>query len=245
MTNDRLKVIVIDDEIMAQQSLKIMLTNYCQPLDVVGCASEISEAITLIEQEQPDVVFLDMRLGNSLGFEVVRRTSFNKFQLVVISAHADYAIDGYKHNAFDYLLKPVSPRELAQTVSAVRSKIKSTEINVEQRKIVLHSQEGHFLYSLDEIISCLAEGRYTWFYFKSAKPFLTSKNIGEYEKLLCSVKNFIRIHQSTIINVNEIRYYSKNDGGYVVMSDGAQHDISRAKRDMFRDTLGKITVTDS
>jgi two-component system, LytTR family, response regulator len=235
------RAVIVDDEHVASQSLTHMLVSH-GTVQVCAVATTIEEGIEVINRTRPDIVLLDMRLNGRSGFEIINKVSHQEFDLIIISAFEAYALDGYKHNACAYLLKPVSPKELEKAILQIHERHAKLCLPGSKRghtkRILLHSQEGVYFFSLDQVIYCQADGRYTTFYLKNAKPFVVSKNIGEYEKVLTQHHGFFRVHHSFIINLNEVVSYLR-DGCHVVMSDGSKVNVARGRKELFFQTIGQ------
>ncbi len=238
-----IKCIIIDDEKMARNSLKLLIENYCPEIEVIGEGWDKPSIQKLLKELKPDIVFLDIQLGNSTIFEIVPDLGNMNFKIIFISAHDDYAIKGYKYDAIDYLLKPLDPIKLKEAVSKARQQInkeKNSKNSVhenlktlynlrESPQIVLSDSRGLHVIKIENIMYCIAEGNYTSIILNGQPQMVVSKNLKFFEEKLTQ-PNFFRIHKSNLINIHYLKLLSNDDGGHIVMSDGKTLSISRDKK---------------
>lgn len=245
-----LKVIIIDDEFKSRELLKVMLLEYCSGIELVGVADDVKSGLEVVSKNPPDLLFLDVELKQETGFDLLAQIHPLNFEIIFITAHSHYAIKAIKFSAIDYLLKPLNPEELKIAVEKVRERraestfknkidilFQNLKGSSKQQKIALPTPEGLIFALVEDIIFCEADGPYTIIYLKSAGKFIVSKNLKEYELLLAEY-NFLRVHNSYLINLNEIKRYIKGEGGYVIMSNDKKVDIAKRKKELF---LSKIT----
>ncbi|HMR82581.1 MAG TPA: LytTR family DNA-binding domain-containing protein [Niabella sp.] len=240
------KTLIVEDEIMSLEFLKTLVSEFCPELQVTGTASNVEDAVRLIDEQAPDIVFMDIEMQTGTGFDVLQKVSKRSFHVIFTTAFDHYAIKAIKFSAIDYLLKPINLDELQEAViKAIRSleqkqqekKIELLIKNLERSgkegfSISLATSDGIEYIRLSQIIHLEANGPYTTFFIKNQKKIMVSKNLKEYELLLCD-HDFFRIHNSYIINLNEINRMIKTDGGYVIMSDESMIAISPRKKDEF------------
>lgn len=245
--------ILIDDDANLRQGMRTLLSRYSPAINIIGEADSLETGITLLLQQQPQVVFLDIHLGDGTGFdlleEINKRGKLN-FQIVFITAHEQYAIKAFRFSALDFLLKPVDPEELEKVVGKIKNVLDKNDSvahidllleNIRKKvdnfkRIALSTSEGIHLFEVSDIIRCESEDNYTKFYIKNSKPILISKTLKEYEELLTE-HGFERIHQSHLINLSYLKSYIKKDGGYVVMADNSKLPISLRKKDRLQEIL--------
>lgn len=245
-----LKVIIIDDENGARESLHNLIEKYCPQLEIVAKATNIEDAYKLINELAPQLIFLDIEMPNGNGFDLLQKFSSINFDVIFTTAYDHYAIKAIKYSAIDYLLKPIDIDDLKSAVEKVIQKQNDKLIKNEQilsllnnlkpeqadKKIALHEGDGLTFVRLKEIIRCESDGNYTTIILEGNKRIVTSKTLGEYEELF-SNENFFRIHRSHLIHLNHIKKYIKGEGGYVIMSDGSQVEVSRRKKQEFLDKI--------
>ncbi|CAG0995855.1 Sensory transduction protein LytR [Flavobacteriales bacterium] len=240
------KAIIADDEKGALNSLQSMLQNYCPQLEVVATANSVDSAYNEIEKHQPNIVFLDIEMGKNTAFDLLEKIKNTSFDIIFTTAYDHYAIKAIRFSALDYLLKPIDPDELKESVqkfilkkhdeNLINSKLKTLLGNLNQenknKKIAISDSDGLVFLNVNEIVRCHSDGSYTTIYLSDGKKMVVSKPIGEYEELL-NEENFFRVHRSHLINLNHIKKYIKGEGGYVLMADGAEVEISRRKKNEF------------
>lgn len=234
-----LKCIIIDDEKMARNSLKLLLQTYSPEIEVIGEGWDKSSMKKLFKEFSPDIVFLDIQLGNSTIFDMIPNQEFMDFKIIFISAHDEYALKGYKYDAIDYLLKPVDPIKLKEAVIKAKGQIEKERESEHKRtdiyslrdspQIVLSDTKGSHIIKTKDIMYCIAEGNYTSIVLHDQPQIVVSKNLKFFEEKLNPV-NFYRIHKSNLINLNYLKLLSNDDGGHIVMSDGKTLSISRDKK---------------
>lgn len=239
------KAIIVEDEIKNRNFLESLVAEFCPELFIGGMAATVADAVRIIEQEQPDIVFMDIELQPGTGFDVLKELRQHNFQLIFITAYDHYAIKAIKFSAIDYILKPVDIEELQaaaqKAVEAIRRRQESSigllMQNLNRMKennfsISLSTSDGVEYVPLETIIRLEASGPYTTFFIKGRDKIMVSKNLKEYELLLTD-HGFLRVHNSHMINLKEVRKMIKTDGGYAVMSDASMIAISPKKKEEF------------
>lgn len=240
-------VVIVEDEPRSREFLKDMLREYCSGLEIVAMAGNVQEGIDAINAHHPDLIFLDIELQTGTGFDILEQLDDLRASVIFTTAYDQYALKAIKFSAADYLLKPLAVDELIaavektrkpapagnqqQTLEMLMQNIKSLRNN-ETPTITLSLSEGLEFIPVREIVRLEAAGAYTQFYLKDKRKILVSKNLKEYEMLLGD-HDFMRVHNSHIINLNEVRRMLKTDGGYAIMSDDAQIIISPKKKEDF------------
>ena len=247
--------LLIDDDDNLRAGMKSLLSRYAPEIAILGEADSVKTGTELLLKTEPQVVFLDIHLGDGSGFdlleEVNKRGKLNS-QIVFITAHEQYAIKAFRFSALDFLLKPVDPDELEKVISKIKNVLVKSESvahidllleNIRKKvdnfkRIALSTADGIHLFEISDIIRCESEDNYTKFYIKNNKPVLISKTLKEYEDLLTE-HGFERIHQSHLINLSYLKSYIKKDGGYVVMADNSNLPISQRKKERLQELIGK------
>lgn len=235
-----MKTLIIDDQIRSRRVLKRMISQYCNNLNLTGEADNIDDAIELIKTSQPDLIFLDVDLGDGTGFDLLGQLKdTSSFKTIFVTAHESYAIKAIKWSAQDYLLKPVDPTELvasvnkaAQVVNRAMSDKDLQSITNDSNNVGLPTMEGLKFVRIKDIVRCEAKGSYTSFYFKDGEKLIVSKPLQVYEEIFIE-HNFFRIHKSHLVNLNEIKEYIKGRGGNVVMADGMVIAVAMRKKEEF------------
>ncbi|GGC88626.1 DNA-binding response regulator [Flavobacterium lutivivi] len=248
--------ILIDDDINLRNGMKALLERTAPEIQIIGEADSVETGAVLMKKTQPQVVFLDIHLGDGSGFDILEEVSKSvkiNSQIVFITAHEQYAIKAFRFSALDFLLKPVDPEELEKVIEKVKSIVHKNDSvahidllleNIRKKvdnfkRIALSNADGVHLFEISDIIRCESLDNYTKFYIKNNKPILISKTLKEYEELLAE-HGFERIHQSHLINLNYLKSYIKKDGGYVVMADETHLPISHRKKERLQEILKTI-----
>ncbi len=245
--------LLIDDDSNLRNGMKSLLARYAPEIRIIGEADSVQTGVSLLLQNPPQVVFLDIHLGDGSGFDLLeavnQRGKLNS-QIVFITAHEQYAIKAFRFSALDFLLKPVDPEELQKVIEKLKQVIDKNDNvahidllleNIRKKtdhfkRIALSNSDGIHLFEVSDIIRCESEDNYTKFYIKNSKPILISKTLKEYEELLAA-HGFERIHQSHLINLAYLKSYIKKDGGYVIMADNANLPISQRKKERLQELL--------
>lgn len=241
-----LRAVIVEDEKHSRETLKNLLQEFCIDVKVVGLAGNVEDAVKLIKKEQPDVIFLDIELQTGTGFDILEQVSHLNFEVIFTTAFEQYAIKAVKFSSLDYLLKPIDLDELQNAVEKARlnkneviykKQLETLMLNLKQQKpklnkICLATSDGFEFIEVNDIMYCKAEGSYTAFILKDSEKLLVSKHLKEYENLLLE-QGFMRVHNSFLINLKEVKKYVKSDGGYIIMNNNDTVSISRSKKEDF------------
>lgn len=235
-----LNAIIIDDVPQAIQTLKEDLQDYCPEIEIIGTADGVVSGAKLLKQKTPDILFLDIHLKDGVGFDILEILPTINFKIIFTTGSDQHAIQAFKFSAVDYLLKPVDPDDLQAAVKKAKEQIEgqSEQLNLlkdhlnisnSPKRIALHTLEKIQIAEVNDILRCESSGNYTLFHFKNNPKLLVTKTLKEFDKLLTDY-NFLRVHQSHLINGNQIKEFVKSDGGYIVMKDGKKIPVSVRKR---------------
>jgi two-component system LytT family response regulator len=246
-----LTVLLIDDEANSRQALRNLLTSLCPEVQILGEAKNADMGMELIHLLKPQAIFLDIQMPGKTGFEMLAALPQINFDIIFTTAYHDYAVKAFRFSAIDYLLKPIDPDDLVDAVARVTTKQKPAsagqvdllkqlwqQMNTGKagqtgnQKLALATQEGIHLIEVKDIIWCESLGSYTKFYLVNGEKLITSKLIKEYEEILTDY-HFFRVHQSYLINLQHIKKYVRGDGGQAWMSDGAEIEVARRRKDEF------------
>ena len=249
--------ILIDDDQNLRSGMKTLLERYAPEFSIIGEADSVESGVEVMQRLQPQVVFLDIQLGDGTGFDILEsianQNGKSSSHIVFITAHEQYAIKAFRFSALDFLLKPVDPEELKKVIGKIKGVLdKNVDYahidllleNIRKKvdnfkRIALSTSDGIHLFEISDIIRCESEDNYTTFYIKNNKPIVISKTLKEYEDLLTE-HGFERIHQSHLINLAYLKSYIKKDGGYVVMADNSNLPISQRKKERLQELLKTI-----
>lgn len=236
-----LRTIIIDDEQIGINTLKLLMAEHTPGIKVVATAADPEQGIELIEDYRPDVVFLDISMPTMNGFELVEQLKYRDFKLVFTTAHNQYAIKAIKNKAQDYLLKPIDVDELKACVAAiVRDLYKEKPVQQTNAHIIeLAVKNGVIFLRPMDIIRLKAEGSYTTIYLVNQGKELVSKNLKECAALLAP-SYFYRCHHSHLINLHRAVRLVSNEGLYVQMEDGTLVEISRKNKEELLEKLKQL-----
>lgn len=239
-----LKAIIIDDEPYCCEILAAMLESDCPDVEIVSICNNAKDALMVIRQHSPDLVFLDVEMPKMNGFEMLEQLPAINFHLIFTTSYDQYALKAIRFSAIDYLLKPIDREELKKAIQRVKERIQAPipqqlEILMQKlrqpsspvNKIALPTMEGLQMIPIDTIISCESDDNYTNLFLKSSKKILVTRSLKEMEEIL-EQHSFIRVHRFYLVNLNEIEKYIKGDGGYLVMSDGTTIDVAKNKKEV-------------
>jgi len=245
------KVLIIDDEKRIRDFVKRLVDSFGFDVQVFTDGENVETGIAAIKREKPDIVFLDIQMPDGTGFDLLNQIGEKQFELIFITAFQEYAIMAIKFSALDYILKPIDAEELRTALQNALDTIdfKKDDVQYEaltqnlttnqKRKLVLKTQESVHVVDLNEIIRCEADKNYTFFYLNNGKKILVSRTLKDFE-LLLSNHGFFRVQQSHLINLEYIERYDKQEGGSVIMKDGAPVPLSAAKKDQFFQILENL-----
>ena len=248
--------VIIDDDINLRDGMKGLLAIYAPDISIIGEADCVETGVAIMNELNPQVAFLDIQMTDGTGFDVLEKISEIQGKvtsnIVFITAYEHYAIKAFRFSALDFLLKPVNPDELEKVVDKIRgilekdndySHIDLLLENIRKetddfKRIALSNSDGMHLIDISDIIRCESHDNYTNFIIKNRKPILISKTLKEYEEMLTD-HDFVRIHQSHLINLSYVKSYVKKENGFVIMTDDSQLPISQRKREQLNDVLSK------
>ena len=248
-----LKAIIVEDEKHSRETLRNLLEEFCAGVKVIGMAGSVKEAVATISSLSPDVVFLDIELQTGTGFDVLNQLPNLNFEVIFTTAFEQYAIKAVKFSSLDYLLKPIDLEELQNAIekakkikdqAVYKKQLETLMLNLKQQqpklnKICLGTADGFEFINVNSILYCKAEGSYTAFILNDNSKLLVSKHLKEYEGLLLE-QDFMRVHNSFLINLKEVKKFIKSDGGYIIMSNNDTVSISRSKKEDFIQVMASL-----
>lgn len=242
-----MKAILVDDEPDGIKTLQKMLARYCPSVHVLATCGSAAAAKEQIELLNPDLLFLDIQMPGKSGIDLIRELADRKFEIIFVTAHNEYLLQALQYSAADYLLKPVDEDRLVEAVQRAEKRMqegKREEItetllyNIgkagqpSEMRLCLPTLKGFMILKLDDIVYCEAERSYTVFHLEDKKTVTVSKPLLEYENILDDT-HFFRVHKSFLINLRHVREYQRGEGGLVIMSNGAEIEVSRRKKEQF------------
>jgi len=247
---EKIKAILIDDELNSLQNLQQKLEGFCPDVAIVAVTQKPEEGILLIRQHQPDVVFLDIEMPRMSGFRMLEELGEYDFDIIFTTAYNHYSIDAIRISAFDYLVKPIGIEDLQQAVERLSKSLnrqtkekidilkKSLSDNRSQEdKIAISTSEGIEFIPIKNIIHVESKSNYSKIFLTDNKSIMVTKILKDFEEMLVPY-NFYRVHNSHLINLNYIQKYVRSQGGHVQLQDGTLIDISRRKKEEFLKMIG-------
>jgi two-component system LytT family response regulator len=216
-------------------------------MKIVADAFSLIDAIAIIKLKKPDVIFLDIVLKDDVFFEMLEQLEFSIPKLVFISTNENYAVKAFKHNAIDFILKPIDFNAIILATYKVilrtemersyqNQKINNINIlnsfNQPNEFVAISSLDKIELIPMSEIIFCQADGKYTNFFLLNGKKIMSSRNLGEYNAIL-DHNYFFRIHHSYIINIRHIAKISKKEGYFCELSNGTILPVAKRRQEDF------------
>lgn len=249
-----IKALIIDDEKNNIEHMVRLLEQQHLPVTIVGTATNADDGIKAIIETQPDLLFLDIQMPLKDGFDVLKALPHHHFEVIFVTAFDQYGIQAVKFSAIDYLLKPINPEELKEALSKVEAKLSKKKENLQlenlmelirdkdakkDHKLALASTKEIQFVNTSDIIRCESSNVYTQFFLADGKNIMVSKPIFEYEELLANY-DFIRCHQSHLVNKKYIKSLVKEDSGYLLLTDQSRIPISRSKKKMVLNALHTI-----
>lgn len=249
-----LRTLIVDDEELARENLKILLTDFCPEVEVIGTCGSVKEAKAAIESLSPEVVFLDIRMPSGAeGFQLLKEVPEKKFMVVFATAFKEYAVKAFNANAVHYILKPIDIDDLQEAVKKlVQSKqtleanpnnfdnylqtlqnLSSNLMNNQQvQRITINHAKGFKIVEDDDIMHLVADGNCTQLYFRDGSKYLDTRTLKVYEDILNDDK-FFRTHKSHIINLHAVKEYLSDDGHVAILKNNTKVPIARNRLSTF------------
>ncbi|MBC7936485.1 MAG: response regulator transcription factor [Rhizobacter sp.] len=242
-----MKAILVDDEPDGIRTLQKMLELHCPQVKVTATCNNTTAAKQKLEELKPDLIFLDIQMPGKTGLDMLADLTIKNFEVIFVTAHNDYMLQALQFSAADYLLKPVDEDRLIDAVKRVEKKLEagkkdqwsetllhnlSNPGNSTEMRLCLPTTKGFIVLKLENIIYCEAERSYTKFHLEGNKTVTVSKPLLEYNNLLGDT-SFLRIHKSFLVNLRHVKEYQRGEGGMVIMSNNAEIEVSRRKKEQF------------
>jgi two-component system LytT family response regulator len=244
--------VIIDDEARVRETIQHMLSAYCPDINVIGQANSVASGYDLIENFKPEVVFLDIKMQDGTGFDLLKKFKNFNFHFIIITAHEEFAIQAFKFSALDYILKPIDSADLQSAVSKLTKIINIEETNIkfdtllsnfdnskkDLKKLVLKTHDNVFVVDVKDIVRCESQNNYTQFHLVDKTSILVSRTLKEYEEMLSSL-SFIRCHQTHLVNALHVVKFVKYPNPTLLMSDGHLIPVSVRKKMAIENLLKK------
>lgn len=237
----KLTSIVVEDNSLALDMLVNDITTHHKEIEIIGTAKSVIEAAKLLQKKQPDILFLDIMLGDGTGFDLLEIYPNLTSKIIFVTASDEYAIRAFKFAAIDYILKPYSNEDLENSIKKTKLQIEpqKEQLNILKQaitdqksiinKISLYTQDKIIVVNIEDIIRCQSDNNYTTFYLKDKTKILVSKTLKYYADMLKD-NGFLRVHQSHLINKTQIKEFIKSDGGYIILNNKSNIPVSVRKK---------------
>lgn len=242
--------VILDDESSSRKILTSFIGKYCPQLRLLGEASNIKEGKELIDENSPDIVFLDIEMPHGSAFDLIDQYGTIPFSTIFITAYSQYAIQAFNLSSAKYLLKPVDIDELIKAVQTTCDEIdKDLHSNLTQilmdnlkekqlNKVIIPTIDGFEVVKTNQIVFIQADDNFSILYLDDGEKYMACRKLKFYEQNL-NPFGFVRIHRSTIINVDKVKAYQKGRGGVVIMENGKELDVSQSRKQNFLDQFVK------
>ncbi|MHB0755424.1 LytR/AlgR family response regulator transcription factor [Polaribacter sp. M15] len=247
---NKLTSFVVDDIPDALDLLSNDIKKTHPEIEIIGKASSVVEACKILQTKKPDILFLDIMLGDGTGFDILEIVPNLNAKVIFVTASEDYAIKAFKFAAVDYLLKPYSLKDLTSAIRKAKAQIQPQKQQLSLLKQIvtkplekptrlsLHTSEKIIVVAIKDIVRCKSDNNYTTFYLQDKSKILVSKTLKYYSDILKDV-NFLRVHQSHLINKSFIKEFIKSDGGYLILNDSSNIPVSARKKSEIINALKK------
>ncbi|WP_394758343.1 LytR/AlgR family response regulator transcription factor [Flavobacterium sp.] len=243
MTLQKIKSVIVEDEAAAREVLKNYLSKYCPQVEIIGEAQNIKEAVPLLHDLQPQLVFLDVEMPFGNAFDVLEACKDLQFETIFVTAFSEYSLKALNQSAAYYLLKPISIEELVVAVNKVHQQILNHEVfnrnkiiienfretKPEKQQVILPTLEGFEVVKMEDIVRLRGNGNFTDLYLSNGSKKMVCRFLKHFSEILPFP--FLRVHKSHIINVNFVKSYNK--GGYIVLYDDAEIEVSATYKEEF------------
>lgn len=251
LSEQEIRVVIIEDEIASQQYLQQLLQQHFPGMQLLAVIDNVPEAIDAVKRLQPHIVFLDIEIKTGTGFDVLEALPGISFEVIFTTAFNQFAIDAFRFHAIDYLLKPLDEKRVLEAISYACKHI-NQKGGAEQiarllqhlhqpaltKRIGIHTVDGIEFVDPDDILFAEAKGNYTEIRLQTGTKYVISRKLKEMEQSLTEPV-FFRIHYSYIVNARYVKKYFKGRGGYVTLKDDTVLPVSAARKDDFLRHFGQ------
>jgi len=249
----KIQTVIIEDEPKSLLTLQSLLDRYCPEVQVIATAGSVESGLHILAENNPELVFLDIAMPDGDAFDLLNKIGHVDFEIIFITAYNDFALRAFEFSALHYLLKPVNYLELQAAVQrfmkirnydslGTRLDILNNSMKNHFDKISLPSNDGLIIVELKEIVRLEAAGNYSTIHLANDQSIVVTKTLYQFEEILDGL-DFIRIHNTHLINLNYVKRYQRGQGGTVTMNDGTQLAVSRGRKAEFIDALKTYSLT--
>lgn len=251
-----IRAIIVEDEQDSRDYLQWLLAKLAPDLEVIAVCGSGLEALEVIPRLKPDLVFLDIKMPYMDGFQLLEALPEINFSLVFTTAFDQFAIRAFEASALHYLLKPIAEEGLKEALKRARRQ-RLAPGSAEQYKLLLEQAgalrkgklesvafptfDGISLINIRDVIYCQAAGNYSDIFLRGEEKLCVSRTLKVLEDTLEPL-GFMRVHHSYLVNLAEISNYRRQEGGYLVMSNGDEVKVARSRRDDLLNYLGSLTL---
>lgn len=246
-----LRIFIVDDEAPARRGLNEMVLASGLPVEVVGQAGSVQEALVGIQAQQPDLLLLDIHLGKVNGFDLLDQLGAEPPLVVFITAHDQYAIRAFRMAAVDYLLKPITSDMLRNSLQraldhvargegrAAIDVLRNNHAQPDRPRIAVPTSDGLHLFDPRQVVRCGSTGNYTTLYDDSGKRLVCARTLKDFDEMLVPY-GFVRAHASHLVNLYFVQRYSARDGGFLELKDGTRIPVAQRKRPLVLAALNAL-----
>ena len=249
----RIRTVIIEDEPKSLLTLQTLLERYCPDVMIVGTGNCVEAGVRVIEELAPELVFLDISMPDGDAFDLLNRIGKVEFGIIFITAYNDFALKAFEFSALHYLLKPINYTELQEAVQRFvkirpsnniqpRLDILNSSLKNHFDKISLPTNDGLVIVEIKEIMRFEAAGNYSTVFLAKDDSIVVSKTLNQFEEILVGL-DFVRIHNTHLINLRFVKKYQRGQGGIVTMTDGTLLTVSRTRKNEFIEGLRNLSIT--
>ncbi|QEH42995.1 LytTR family DNA-binding domain-containing protein [Chitinophaga sp. XS-30] len=246
-----INAIIIDDEAHCIERLERLLRENCDDtVRLLGSCTTFETGEEAIARLKPELIFLDIQLHDKSGFDLLQKIDLTQARVIFTTAFEQYAITAFKFSATDYLLKPVDREELIRSVQKAGDSMERQQAAMKYeallhnlkpgaetaKKICLPTAQGVDFVLTSDIIRCQSSGNYTVFFLNNGQKITVARTLKEYESLL-EAHQFFRVHHSHLVNLAYVKKYHRGKGGYVVLADDTEIEVSVRRREAFLERI--------
>lgn len=246
--------IIVDDEPHCVDRLSGLIhEHFDDSVRILDSFDTVEAAIAGSKRLQPDLVFLDMHINDKTGFDLLTELDSIDFDVIFTTAYEKYAVQAFRFSAVDYLLKPIDADDLRQALQKVEARLQRVETSKKidvlldnlrnasaaTKKIGIPTVTGISYVQVGDIVRCESDINYTTLFLKDRKKITVAKTLKDFEELL-EEYNFFRVHNSHLVNLLLVKHYHKGKGGYIVMMDDAEVEVSVRRKDQLLKKLASL-----
>lgn len=241
----KIRALIIDDESSNRNVLRSMVTTLHTGYELIGEAGSAEEGFRLITALKPDLIFLDIKMPEESGFDLLKRFVSPDFEVVFVTGFDEYAIQAFECNALDYILKPINAEKFSKALIRIKTRFDNNLSNIRNleriigsyssehafvTKIPVHHNNQVVLLSMEELMYISADNTCTLFVTRNGEEYMSSRKLIEFEFLISRFPHFLKINRGTYVNLDCIRSYTKGPDCSVILSNGITFEVSRRRK---------------